>query len=138
MKRFVLIIAVAVFCLSSCSSQDKYDEGWNDGFSAGYDDGWNEGFDDGFDEGLIWGALDGQDDVEWSVIYHLGNLEGEISEVYGWHPEEALMILDDFKKGEPVSEVNLHNAIDSINNFYYGIWDIITEIDEMDIDYEFS
>ena len=91
MKRFLIVLSIAVtllIMLASCSEGPYYEQGFDDGFSAGieyceeeryadYEDRYNDGYEDGYEWGRdsrtpYWLILDeaysyARDRSEWSV-----------------------------------------------------------------------
>lgn len=117
---------------------DGYEEGYNEGYNIGYDIGHDEGYDNGYEEGMRSGAIESLDDVASEVIYKYEEMEGETSKECGLHPEEAIIVLNDYLNGALVSEDEIRTAIESISYFYYNAWEVVLGIEEMDIDYEFD
>lgn len=125
-KSFKLMLNLALcvgilFCLSSCSKQKTYEEGYNDGYEDGYIDASNELSDYGFDM-----YQEGYDEAYGDFVY--GIIEDEAVhyavEHGGWHPEEAMCIIDAYENGEmafgsmSVSEEDYKEAVKSLY-FYY-------------------
>ena len=82
-----------------------YDSEWDEG----YDEGYSDGYDDGFDH-------------IWIAVYEAEHYAGEQG---GWHPEEAMMIIDCYENGEafwengaPPSKEEYKEAIQSLYSFY--------------------
>lgn len=109
----VLLIAAALFLLPACETSDLN----NKGYSAGYDKG---------TEDTVEYVSDALYDILW-------DLERNTSEKYGLHPDEAAVVLDNFLKGEPVSDEELQIAIDSICGYYYDSFEIPKEIGRLDL-----
>ena len=133
----VMLFTFLVMCLTSCSGHESHEDWHSSGYNTGYEDGWNNGFDDGYNEGLIWGAIDGQDDIASEVKYQYEKREADTTKSCGLHPEEAIMVLEDYINGKSVSEEDLHMAIKSVSYFYYEAWEVVASIEDMDVTYDF-
>ena len=123
MKKLLSVVLCLCICvgLSACESNNRvrisdYDEGYNDG----YVEGLNAAIDD---------IADAVQDQYWA-------LEGKTTKERGLHPEEAIMVLNDYLDGEYVSKEELRTAIRSISYFYSHAWDVIIDIEYMDIDFD--
>lgn len=134
---FLLVITVPL-TISACSNQETCEQWRNAGYNTGYEEGWADGFSDGYDTGLIWGAFESQDDIASQVRDLYAEKEFETAKKCGWHPEEAIIILNDYMNGENVSTEDLRSAIESISYFYYEAWEVVSNIDEIDVDFDFD
>lgn len=130
--RFVAVILSLCFCvsLSACqvdSNQTKYIDDYESGYDAGYEDG--------YEEGKMDGARGFRKYMASEVWSRYWAMEGQTSRERGLHPEEAIIVLNDYLDGEYVSDEELNTAIRSITYFYYHAWDVITDIEDMDIEF---
>lgn len=73
-----------------------------------------------------------------AIVNHLDtermDLDFEIEESYGLHPEKALRIMENYLDNEPVSEDELANAIWAIRSYYYKSEDILDGVEDYWID----
>ena len=133
MKRLLRIIPCLCLCvvlLSGCGyTQDDLDESWIDGHVDGYD----EGYRDGYEEGLWDGVSEARKDLASEAYDQYSAMEGQTTKERGLHPEEAVMVLKDYLDGEYISNDELKTAIRSISYFYYHAWDVIHDIEDMDV-----
>lgn len=131
-KAFVILICMCM--LSGCGvSQDALDDAWFDGHEEGY----RLGYEDGYEEGL-WEVYEYQEDIASAVRDAYSEMERQTTKERGLHPEEAILILKDYMNGEYVSPAELKTAIRSITYFYYHAWDVINDIDDMDVEFDFN
>ena len=127
----VLCLCLYVVLLSGCGfSRDDLDEAWEDGHEYGYESGYKEG--------LFDGAFEAQKDIANEVWWKYQDMEGQTTKERGLHPEEAIIVLNDYLNGKYVSESEIRTAIKSITYFYYHAWDVINEIDDMDFEFNFD
>lgn len=123
-KRLFLILlcSTLIFGLSSC---DKQESSYNGEYDDGYQEGHWDGFDDGYDEGLWEGYKEGFDEA----YYRFENLSlhdaARYAEEYGgWHPEEAMEIIDAYENDElafgkmSVTEEDYKKAAKSLYLYY--------------------
>lgn len=130
-KTFKIIVSFAlcvvlIFCMSSCDN--SYENGYHDGYEDGYsdagiekydygDDMYSRGVDDGYDE-----AYDEVYDYFVNIIEH--DAVHYAKEKGGWHPEEAMCIIDAYENGTlafgsmPITEEDYKEAVKSLY-FYY-------------------
>ncbi len=83
-----------------------------------YDAGWDAGFDEGRAEGYYDGYKSGRSLIDAAV-------EEAVHYTNGWHPEEAMMVIDCYENGEafyedgtPPSKEDYKEAIMSLYQFY--------------------
>ena len=131
MRLFTKVIAIClcVILLSGCGvSQDALDDAWLDGHEEGYHFGYEEGYDDGFWDGAFECKKEFADAVRdrYSDVEH-ATLNGR-----DLHPEEAIIVLNDYLDGEYVSADELESAIKSITDFYYDWQSVIANIEDLD------
>ena len=131
MKKLLVISIAVCFCIGlfACSSRVGRENNYESDFDAGYREGYYEGLRDG--------AFSAQEDIAEEVWDRYHEAEGQTTQERGLHPEEAIIELNDYLKGKDVSESELRTAIRAITYFYYEAWDVINEIDDMDIDFNF-
>lgn len=111
MKKVISLIlscAALVLCLSSCNKKEAYNEDYYDGYAEGYSDG----------------IAEAQDSIS-------GYAEERFNDI---DVADAIQVLRDYADGEPISEVELHEAIWTVNQFYNDAWDVIWDLDDYTID----
>ena len=140
----ILIIVILIVTLVSCNNgrsiyemerdaesealESLYDEGYEEGSSSGYytgyDEGYSEGYSKGYDEGYNEGYSEVMAHFENIIEYDAIHYAREYSI---FHPEEALCIIDDYENGEPVTEEDYNEAIESLYRYceylYYKEYD---------------
>lgn len=105
MKRtfLVLLLLSALLALSACGRYSEsdldaarsagYADGKADGYGSGESDGYSLGYRHGYEEGFEAGASGGSvDSLVWEAEHYA-------AENGGWHPEEALCIIEDYENG---------------------------------------
>ena len=121
MKRlfFVALFLCVCVSLSACkpNSVSNYDEGYYAGYEAG----------------LLDGVSEAREDLAREAFDQYQAMEGQTTKERGLHPEEAIIVLNDYIDGEYVSKEDLRTAIRSIAYFYYHAWDVIREIEYIDV-----
>ena len=126
---FITIIAVLVF-LCSCGKSTYAREQEAERVSI-YESGYEAGYDDGYYEAMkkAPGRIESRvDDDIWDLCY-------EIEDIYGIHPEEAIMILSNYADvPDEVSEEDLNKAIWAIYRYYYDSGAIMNGIEDYWID----
>lgn len=134
----IALCGVLIFCLLSCEKQKTYEDGYNDGYEDGYFDASNELSDYGFDM-----YQEGYDEAYGDFVY--GIIEDEAVhyavEHGGWHPEEAMCIIDCYEKGYDycesllITEEIYKDAVKSLYCYYeyfFNAWykdDVVCEYD---------
>lgn len=135
MKKIVFIL-VLILLFSACSSNqtpdynyNKYDgafdEGYDEGYYEGYDEAFNEsynnGYNEGYDEGFYEGYCAGLEEIYTS--FH--EAERYASNNGGWHPEEAVVVIESYINNKPFyedgsspSKRDYELAVDSLIYFY--------------------
>ena len=127
----VLCACLCVGLLSGCGiSKDDSDNArvdeYEEGYSAGYEDG-------------IWdGAFEGIKDFANAVRDRYSDVEHATRNERDLHPEEAIMVLNDYLDGEYVSDSELESAIESLTDFYYDWQSVIANIEDLDVDIDFD
>ena len=131
MKRLfaVLLCLSLCACLSSC--KDNTSEIHN---ISEYDEGYNAGYEDG-----LWdGAYECKKDFATAVSdRHSDVANATLNERY-FHPEDAIMVLNDYLDGKSVSDYELEAAIETISDFYYDWQSVIANIEDLDVDIYFD
>lgn len=122
----VLCLCLCVVLLSSCESNNKvHTTDYDEGYYAGYEDG-------------LWdGAYECKKDFATAVSDQYSDVEHATKNGRYFHPEEAIMVLNDYLDGEYVSDNELKNAIETITDFYYDWSSVIANIDDLDVDIYF-
>lgn len=137
MKRLSRAIAIilCVGMLSGCAvSQDALDEAWWEGYEEGYDSGYEEGYEYGIDDGVF----ECKKDFAEAVRDRYFDVEHATKNGRDFHPEEAIMVLNDYLDGKYVSDAELESAIESISDFYYDWQSVIADIEDLDVDVDFN
>ena len=129
----VLLCLFLCTCLSSCASNDHNSSSVDD-----YEDGYNYGYDSGYEQGLWDGAFECKKDFANAVRDRYSDVEHATLNGRGLHPEEAIMVLNDYLDGEYVSDAELESAIESISDFYYDWQSVIADIEDLDVDIDFN
>ena len=129
----VLLCLFLCTCLSSCASNDHNSSSVDD-----YEDGYNYGYDSGYEQGLWDGAFECKKDFANAIRDKYFEVEGATSNGRDLHPEEAIMVLNDYLDGEYVSDAELESAIESISDFYYDWQSVIADIEDFDVDVDFN
>jgi hypothetical protein len=123
---YFALCAVIVFSLSSCKAKstpiDPYTDGYNNGYTTGYDEAWDSC----------------EEEISNNVSYSFWKMKHEVCN-QGWHPEEALEVLDSYLYNKPFYEdgscatkSDVESAINVISSYYYGTIDCLN--DTLDID----
>lgn len=116
------LCAILIFCLSSCGGK-----GSSDGeFYGDYHDGYVDGYSDG--------VAEAQQSISFYVEDDFYEINSNNEKERGLSIEDAVQILRNYADGEPISEAELHNAIWSINKFYYDTCDIVYNIENYSLD----
>lgn len=132
-KKVVFTLLIVVLLFSGCSSSD---------FSDGYESGYNAGFEDAEYE-FSETAKDVLYEYAYTIIEDFAvevedefyyNVVRKTAKEFDLHPEEAIVILNDFKEGKHVTAEELYLAIDVVTYFYYECYDFIYGIEDIDFD----
>lgn len=129
MRKFlsVFLCLSLCACLSACTSEQR-------GYESDYDEGYRAGYDDG-----LWdGAFECKDDFANAFREQYFDVEHSTKNGRDLHPEEAIMVLNDYLDGEYVSDYDLESAIESITDFYYDWQSVISNIEDLDVDIDFD
>lgn len=133
MKHLNKLICVVLVCSSillfSCEKIEDYERplyqaGFDKGYGLGYDDGRFDGEQSGYDEGYNDGFRDGQDEsMSRFEDYILSEAAGYAIREGGWHPEEAMCIIEAYEAGESygdtvVTQNEYEEAVASLMAFY--------------------
>ena len=131
MKRLfsTLLCLCLCACLSACKTEQRdyvTESDYDEGYRAGYEDG-------------IWdGAFECKKDFANAVRDRYSDVEHATLNGRGLHPEEAIMVLNDYLDGEYVSDDELETAIKTITDFYYDWQSVIADIEELVVDIYFD
>ena len=137
MKRILFILLASCLLLCGCSKSD-FDDGYEKGYKNGYNQAESE-FSSNYRDILFEGAYEAKDDFAMAVASEYGyEIVRGISTKYGLHPEEAIMILNDFQNGEHVTAEDLRLAIDVVTEFYYTLDSFIYDIEDLDFEFDFD
>ena len=135
MKRLFSMVLCLCICLSlsACKDEDRSSERIDD-----YEDGYNYGYDRGYEQGLWDGAFECKDDFAEAVRSRYFDVEHATLNGRDLHPEEAIMVLNDYLDGEYVPYDELETAIKAITDFYYDWQSVIANIEDIDVDIDFD
>lgn len=143
-KLFKIILVsslcvMAIFSLSSCRKQKTYEEGYNDGYADGQYDASNalsdysfEMYKEGYDEAygdFVYGIIEDKA-IHYAVDHG------------GWHPEEAMGIIDAYEKGQSyygklqITEKDYKDAVRSLCCYYEYFYNSRYE-DDVECGYDF-
>lgn len=126
-----LFSVVLCFCLCASLSACETDNG---NHKSSYDEGYYAGYEDG-----LWdGAFECKKDFANAVRDKYFDVEHATLNGRDLHPEEAIMVLNDYLDGEYVSDDELETAIKSITDFYYDWQSVIADIEDLDVDIYFD
>lgn len=115
MKRFILlfVIVASLLLCASCTDEDTYNKGYNDGYFEGRD----------------WGQK--------QIAYHI---EDQYSDIYSKELDDAISILNIYADGiyedefgEPISEDDLQRAIQLLLEYRCDVEELIYNIDEIEV-----
>ena len=132
--RMFLVFSVCLSLLTACAEESTYSYSYEDGYEDGYNDGQAEGYDNGYWEGYS----EAEGDLDSIVGYNATQYASEYS---GWHPDEAMCIIDAYENGEcyygntPVTTEDYKDAIASLYHFYEYFYNAMYE-DDMECDYD--
>ena len=144
MKKLIKVILVAslcvvlLLCLSSCEQEQTYEDGYIDGYSDGRYDAKEAASDHSFEmykEGYDEAYIDFVESVICGEAVHYAVEHG------GWHPEEAMSIIDAYNGqwsyGElPITEKDYKDAVSSLY-YYYDYFYNAQYQDKMNCGYDF-
>ena len=121
-----LCICLCTFLLFGCGfTEDDLDEANYEGYEEGYYFGYEDGVYDGIEEA--------RGDLTKEALDKYQELEYQASRKYGLHPDEAIIVLEDYLDGEYVSDYELEMAIKSIAYLYYNTVGVIKDIEYMEV-----
>lgn len=124
MKKFFSLLSVFVIlicCLSSCKGRSIY---------TMERDAEKQALEEQYRKGISVA----QEHIDSLVEIEMLDLEFDIEDEWGISPDEAIQILTNYADGDPVSEAELNKAIWAINQYYYGVNEIVNGIDDYWID----
>lgn len=123
----VLCLCLCMVMLSSCEANNKVR-------TTDYDEGYYAGYEDG-----LWdGAYECKKDFATAVSDRYSDVEHATKNGRYFHPEDAIIVLNDYLDGEYVSDNELKNAIETITDFYYDWNSVIANIGDLDVDIYFG
>lgn len=130
MKRLLSVVMCMCICvsLSACKSQEH-----NSKHLSEYDEGYNYGYDKGYDVGIYDGIDEARSDLTREALYKYQDMAFQAAKECGLHPDEAIIVLEEYLGGEHVSDYELEAAIKSIAYLYYHTVDVIKDIEHMDV-----
>lgn len=113
------MFTVCLSLLTACAEESTYSYSYEDGYEDGYNDGQEEGYDNGYWEGYSEAESDFDNIIEYDAVHYAR----EYSE---WHPEEAMCVIDAYRRGEAVTEADYNEAIESLYRYcqylYYDMY----------------
>ena len=135
MKKLLALSVAFCLCLglSSCKANDHQTK-----YTDDYESEYNAGYEDGYEAGLWDGVFECKKDFANAVRDRYFDVEHATGNGRDFHPEEAIMILNDYLDGEYVSDAELAAAIESLTDFYCDWQSVIANIDDMDVDIDFD
>ena len=135
MKRLFSMALCLCICLSlsACKAEERNSE-----YTDDYELGYNYGYDRGYEQGLWDGVFECEDDFAEAVRDRYFEVEHATLNGRDLHPEEAIMVLNDYLDGEYVSDDELESAIRSLTDFYYDWQSVIANIEDMEVDIYFD
>ena len=132
MKLLSGLIAI-VLCMCLCVSLSACEPNNSSNISS-----YDEGYYAGYEEGLWDGAFECKKDFANAVRDRYSDVEHATKNGRYFHPEDAVMVLNDYLDGKYVSDYELEAAIETITDFYYDWQSVIANIDDMDVDIDFD
>lgn len=126
-----LFSAVLCLCICVCLSSCKSDSSKN---VSNYDDSYHAGY----EAGLWDGAFECKKYFANAVRDKYYDVENATRNGRYFHPEDAIMVLNDYMDGEYVSDSELKNAIETITDFYSDWQSVIANIEDLDVDIYFD
>lgn len=128
--RVVLCLCLCA-CLSSCKTDQR-------NYSADYESDYDDGYRAGYEDGLWDGAYECKEDFANAFRDQYFDVEHATKNGRELHPEEAIMVLNDYLDGEHVSDYELETAIETITDFYLNWQEVIANIEDLDVDIDFD
>lgn len=113
----VVCFVADIFLSVKFDSRDEYDM---------ERDARREQIEEEFSEGISYA----QDRIVNHLDTVLMDIDYEIEDIYGIHPEEALRIMENYLDNEPISDEELANAIWAIRAYYHKSQDIPSKIED--------
>lgn len=132
-KSFVIlsVFLIIICCLCSCGGKSTYAREREAKEEAIY----QRGYDAGYEEGYRAAMSKAPEKIDFYVEEDIWDLNHDIEDVYGIHPEEAAMILSNYADvPDEVTEEELSKAIWAIYRYYYGSREVMSGIDDYWID----
>ena len=125
---FILLSASLLLCLSSCNDRGavygNYNEEYDDGYEAGFDEGYGEGLWEGYKEGYSEAYYRFEESALHDAVHYAEDYSG-------WHPEEAMYIIEAYENGDlafgymTVTEKDYKNAVQSLCLYYQYFYDAL-------------
>lgn len=122
LKCFIIFIMAIGLC-ASCNQeeqitykdlQESYDKGYADGHTIGYGEG----------------MFDKYKEIKDDIQYYMYDVKDDAVDK-GWHPEEALVVLEEYAKGKSTKDEYM-NALNTLSVYYYGVLDCLSETIDVD------
>lgn len=95
-----------------------------------YDTGYEEGYKIGYQVAMS----EAPERIQADIDYDLDHLIMDIGEDWKMSPGEAILILEHYADGEPVSDADVKKAVWVIHQYYWGAYEIMTGVDNYWID----
>ena len=127
MKKSFLVIAllaVSICFLSSCTGR-SIDAMERDTEYDAYE-AEEKRYHDGIEDAQKW--------IDSIVEMDIQDLEFDIEDKYGVSPEVAILILENYADGEPISQKDLCNAIWAVSQYFWDSRAVVNGIDDYWID----
>ena len=125
----ITLCVVLIFCLSSCRTQKTNEDGYGDGNTSYHSRHSGEMYQEGYNEAY-------RDFVYDIIQYEAVRYAVEHG---GWHPEEAMAIIDAYENGQSyygtITEKDYKDAVRSLYCYYEYFYNAFYE-DDVDCGYE--
>ena len=129
----ILLIICLVLLGISVSMTKDYAQQITD-YADALDMAHGESYDEGYAEGYRAAMNEAPAIVESRVDDDIWNLDRDIKKAHGFSSEDAIDTLTNYADGEPVSKSDLIEAIWAIRQYYWGVYDIVNDIEDYWID----
>ena len=136
----LLLISVLLSCAAcSCKQEKTYEDGYKDGYADGHYDANSANANHSFEM-----YQEGYNEACGDFIYKVIDSEAVHYAVEhgGWHPEEAMCIIDAYENGQasygelPITEKDYKDAVSSLY-YYYDYFYSARYKDKLDCDYDY-
>ena len=86
---------------------------------------YNRGYSAGYEEGKWEGIKEAQENFQYTAE----DIARNADDLFDLDPEKAIMILDHYADGEPISQDEVEKAIWTIYQYYYEMQEAINDLD---------